>query len=781
MRQRLSLLTEGARYRRLFGLFLGAAIGLVYGLVSQTINYVVLPGISFYQPPLGPAGNIGLCVLGGAALGVVNAWLADAVVGTFVGSAAGALLIAASTMLAGEPSADIMPARTMMLVLIFLPIVAALVPLLAVHRWVVNKEARARTLSTPRWARVGLPLVLVIVAGVVGGSALYSSPARLMLSRTNELLQAGLAASDAASLPSPLQSDLVGGFLDHSQGAYTLAYDKDDINRFAIPRRMTDRPWEEAVVIARFESGWVLVCLFPKADAEPACKGFGAERTDAISTSAPSQSAAGTGPGSSRAALQPPEEKSVTPERVVSRPSDDDWDDRSIFREGLVEAEQGVLDRLPGATVYRIDLRISDDCLTLWGHQQAHYTNREDKALDEIYFRLFPNLGGGEATLSAVQVDGRDIDPVYELQRSAVRVELPTRLEPGEQVDVQMDFVVKVPQGMDGNHGLFGFSEGVLALDEFYPVIPVYDDEGWNVEIPSPNADVTYFDASFYRVRVTAPAELILVASGVEVGHEQEGGTQEVTFAAGPARDFYIAASERYVVVSETVGETTINSYTVAEWPEKSQLALQYAGTALQSFNRRFGVYPYTELDVASTPMDALGVEYPGIMGIALTLYAPDQSSQPFFESTVAHEVAHQWFYNVVGSDQVDEPWLDEAVVQYATWLYYADTYGEPAAQGFRDYWESCWARVDRAAIPVNLPAEAYTEEEYVPIVYCRGPLFVMALADEMGQEHFDRFLRDYYESHKWGIGTAVAFRQFAERHCQCDLTALFAEWAGEE
>jgi aminopeptidase N len=75
------------------------------------------------------------------------------------------------------------------------------------------------------------------------------------------------------------------------------------------------------------------------------------------------------------------------------------------------------------------------------------------------------------------------------------------------------------------------------------------------------------------------------------------------------------------------------------------------------------------------------------------------------------------------------------------------------------------------------LPAGAYVDNEYGAIVYGRGPLFVTALAEEMGQEKFDEFLRDYYESHKWGIGTSDAFRQFAEHHCQCDLAALFEEW----
>ena len=497
---------------------------------------------------------------------------------------------------------------------------------------------------------------------------------------------------------------------------------------------------------------------------------------------------AGCGKAQSTATLIPPTDTPVpptataTPVPPTATPVDTAWDNRAIFRPGLIEAEQEVLDRLPGASVYHIDFQISDDFLLLEGHEEVRYTNQEDESLDEVYFRLFPNTAGGKTTVSEVKVDGQDVEPAYEFQDSALRVPLPTALQPGEQVVIQMDFEVEVALDMAGNYGLFGYFDGVLVLDEFSPVIPVYDDEGWNVETPPPNGDVTYFDASFYLVRVTAPANLTVVASGVVVGSEYEAGNHTLTFAAGPARDFYLAASESYTVISETVGETTVNSYALPELTEGAKVALQFAVNALSSFNERFGVYPYTEFDIVSTPMQALGMEYPGIVAVALNLYDPNEQAAglPFpiaLESTVAHEVAHQWFYNAVGNDQVDEPWLDEALAQYLTGLYYLDTHGESAARSCRGSWDSRWDRVDRADIPIGLPVGAYADKEYGPIVYGRGPLFIAALAEEMGQKPFDEFLRDYYQTHKWGIGTGDSFKHLAEQHCQCDLTALFEEW----
>jgi aminopeptidase N len=239
-------------------------------------------------------------------------------------------------------------------------------------------------------------------------------------------------------------------------------------------------------------------------------------------------------------------------------------------------------------------------------------------------------------------------------------------------------------------------------------------------------------------------------------------------------------------MVSEMMGETKINSYAFPNQIEGAKLALESSIGALESFSERLGPYPYTEFDIVSTPMLALGMEYPGIIAITLRAYDPDAEisgmpSRVMLESVVAHEVAHQWFYNTVGNDQVDEPWLDEALVQYMTGRYYVDRYGQEAVQGYLASWDARWERVDRAKIPIGLPAAAYVDNEYGAIVYGRGPIFVATLAEEMGEETFNGFLRDYYRSHRWDIGTGDAFRQLAEDHCQCDLGDLFAEWVYEK
>ncbi len=183
-----------------------------------------------------------------------------------------------------------------------------------------------------------------------------------------------------------------------------------------------------------------------------------------------------------------------------------------------------------------------------------------------------------------------------------------------------------------------------------------------------------------------------------------------------------------------------------------------------------------------TTTTFALGIEYPGIVALLVDLYDVDGSlggtpNTILLESVVAHEVAHQWFYNMVGNDQVDDPWLDEALAQFLTVIYYSDVYGPTGSQGFRNSLQRRWSRIDSAQIPIGRPVRDYSPEAYSAIIYGRGPLFIEALSQEMGAENFAAFLRRYYQTYQWQIATGEDFKALAEAECGCDLTPLFEQW----
>ena len=458
------------------------------------------------------------------------------------------------------------------------------------------------------------------------------------------------------------------------------------------------------------------------------------------------------------------------------------WEDRSLFKSGLIQSEQSILNELIQASVYHLEFNIAEDIYHVTGREEVRYTNAEDVPLDQVQLRLFPNILGGEMTTSNVEVDGEVVTPKLGLENSLLIVPFSKPLEPGQSVVLSMDFAVTVPQTVELNYGVLAYFEDVLALAHAYPMICVYDDEGWNAEIPPQSGDVTYADESYYLVKVTAPKDLTLVTTGKKIDATESGQTQTLAVASGPARDFYLAASPTYTELSQTFGEVTIHSYAPQGSKKGAQMALDVASRAIKDYGARYAPFPYTEYDIVSTPTLALGIEYPGMVAIAARIYDVDNDyrgtpTRIYMEATVAHETGHQWFYSLVGDDQLDDPWLDESLTQFATLQYYQDEYGQAGASGFEASLNGRWASVDNAKIPIGLSVAKYSDQEYGAIVYGRGPLFFVALRDEMGTEAFDAFLKDYTESLSWKISTPEILRSLAEKHCACDLQKIFEEW----
>jgi hypothetical protein len=457
--------------------------------------------------------------------------------------------------------------------------------------------------------------------------------------------------------------------------------------------------------------------------------------------------------------------------------------DYSLYEAGLVTSSQGDLTALNGAPVYHMAIRIDETLSEISGRQTVYVTNQEEDDLDELYFHLHPNLLDGAITVTDTSVDGTPVEADLVEGGTALRVPLGKALQPGKHAIIDMAFTTTIPTDIGRNYGFLAYYKDTLALAHFYPMLSVYDDEGWNTTPADVQGDIIYSDPAFYLVEVTAPADVTLVAAGKEIAREESADSQTVRYAAGPARDFFLAANPNYAVTSRTVGETTINSYAPRGMEEGAELALEVAAEALASLSEWLGDYPYTELDIVTTPTSALGIEYPGIIVGTQNMYdlvATSGNGTPMaviLESTTAHEVGHQWFYNLVGNDQLDEPWLDEGLVTYATYRYYADRYGAPGGEGYYRSLEGRWDRVDRAEIPIGRPVAGYEGPEYGAIVYGRGAIFMRALEETLGRETFDAFLRAYVAENRWGIATAAGFRDLAEQQCGCDLSELWAEW----
>ncbi|HEY72853.1 MAG: hypothetical protein B6I35_04845 [Anaerolineaceae bacterium 4572_32.2] len=434
----------------------------------------------------------------------------------------------------------------------------------------------------------------------------------------------------------------------------------------------------------------------------------------------------------------------------------------------------------PDATRYEIELIVDLDATTVTGHERVSYTNTAAVVLDALYLRLFPNTPGygGEMAVTDVLLDGAPAEPVAELDGSALRLPLDPPLEPGAQLDLTLDFTASIPTHVGTGYRQFGYYDGILALTNVYPLIPVYDDEGWNVEMAPTYGDAVYSETSFYNVRISAPAEMALFVSGVcSPPTFDSDDIATWTCVAGPMRDFNAILGPDYRVKSDVVEGVTVNSIFYSGHQEGGELALDQATEAVRIFSNRFGPYPFTELDIVETPTSAGGIEYPGLVVINSAYY---ETLSEDMEWVVVHETGHQWWYSLVGNDQVDDPWLDEALVQYSTLLYYEERYGAGLAadlvdEVFRQPYEGL-VESGRDA-PAGMPVAAYDADDYGTVVYRKGPLYFHELRREVGDEDFGAIVQTYFNHNRYAVARPEDWLTAVESVTGDEHHALYEQW----
>lgn len=457
-------------------------------------------------------------------------------------------------------------------------------------------------------------------------------------------------------------------------------------------------------------------------------------------------------------------------------------DENAIYRAALTTAAQNDLALIDRPTRYNMTLAYDAANAILSGSEDVRYFNRQQSPLNEIYFRLFANYpdSGGKISVTQLTVDGATATTDLQVQNTALRVSLSKPLAPNASINLHLEFAVSVPRGKNGHYDDFIASDSVVTLPTVYPLIPAYDSQGWHIELPPPYGDLVYADVSFYNVTLTVPSNMVVIASGSTIGMQDNGNnTATWKIVGAPMRDFDINLTSQLQKASAVVGETTINAYFDLADADNGKKSLQIASNAFQVFVNRFGDYPYREFDVVETPTTAGGIEYPGVIVVGQSLYK-DSRQQDFFEFATAHEVSHQWWYGVVGDDQVNYPWVDESLAQYSTLIYEENQYGASRANTIlKSYFTNSWNRAKDQGLDaaVNQPVAAFSESAYSAIVYGKGPLFYDAIRKTMGDDKFFAFLKNYYARYRYKIAFPEDILKTAEGTCACSLQSEYQQW----
>lgn len=477
---------------------------------------------------------------------------------------------------------------------------------------------------------------------------------------------------------------------------------------------------------------------------------------------------------------------------ACTRRTAQDVDPYAAYRPAVKSEFQSDFDAMDQAPRYAIDVTLNTTGTLLTGAAEVVVTNYSTDPWKYLVFRLYPALVqyGAAMTIQSVLVDGRPTTFVYQDENTSIRLDLPEVLLPKHDVTVKLTWRLTVPEWPDspGVYALFGRSLEMISLPLFYPALAVYQPGPtlgtghWWEEMGSVRGDAAFNLASLFVVTATLPSDQVPVTTGTLVSSEVLTDTNYTrhVWVTGPVREFVLHMSPLFQSAGlETYG-TRVVSYWLPGQEAAGRAALSYAVSALRIFSDYYGEYPFRDVRIAPAPLTYRGMEYPQVTLLGVELYTRFRNN---LETLVAHEMAHQWWYQLVHNDPVNTPWLDEAISEYSVKLYYELLHGPRAAELLS--WQRWQTPVDlleqeESALKLNRRVDSFeTGTQYETIIYAKGALLYAELRQILGDRSFRRFLRDYLDEHRYQIVDVESWRAALADFRLPALDTLYSQWIG--
>lgn len=492
---------------------------------------------------------------------------------------------------------------------------------------------------------------------------------------------------------------------------------------------------------------------------------------------------------------------------------------------------------------YVMHVSLDDVKHELTADESIEYTNNSPSELTFIYMHLWANgykdnstplakqkLENGETNLYYAKDEDRGyIDqldfkvngqPVkWELLKDSIdicKMYLNEPLKSGAKITITTPFHVKIPSGLFSRLGHIGQS---YQITQWYPKPAVYDRHGWNY-MPYLNQGEFYSEFGSFDVSITVPKNYVLGATGDMIDGEQEQlwldekvheteaierfdkddldfppsdtQTKTLRFKQKNVHDFAWFCDKRYHVLKGSVTTphtqhkvTTWIMFTNAEgnyWKN----AIPYMNDAVYYYSLWNGDYPYNHCTAVDGTISAGGgMEYPNITVIG-------SAGSPFqLDVVITHEVGHNWFYGMLGSNERIHPWMDEGINSANELRYVEKKYPDQKLIGntpfvgnwfdlnrykhkseyYLTYLISAAKNEDQ---PIELPAYDYTELNYGGDVYSKTAIVFDYLKKYLGDSLYDAAMQKYFDEWHYKHPMPEDFRRVMEQSTGKNLSWFF-------
>ena len=447
-------------------------------------------------------------------------------------------------------------------------------------------------------------------------------------------------------------------------------------------------------------------------------------------------------------------------------------------------------------------------------HQTTTWTNRSDRPTKQLLMNFYPHyqIPDGDFFLLAKTLellrqnpnDGIDrkgrhgeireiawANPRGEKQRlrysfneenaSALTIDLAEDVQPGQSVTIELDCTIRLPQ----KQGRWGQWNGITFLTFALPTLAYHDGSGWHAMPFVPWHQPFWNEAAHYRVTIDLPEDQKLACSATVGSIAKRDGWITHTMKPFVGRDFAILASADYVEHKRAAkmpdGRTVeLRCLAYQRHAHYAEEMLILAEEALAQYSKWFGPYPYDHFTIAESYFGWNGNECAGLVMIDERVFDMPKLARGYVEYLISHEICHQWWYNLVGTNGYAETVMDEGPATYFTHKYLDQKRGRnndfvawPAEAWFAPHirrenyrFGSMYGAIRRNEM---YPA-AGALPEYGNLfnlftgAYDRGAKFFGMIDDRLGEAGSLEFFRGVVAKYSFRVLSAKAFqREFEE------------------
>ena len=401
--------------------------------------------------------------------------------------------------------------------------------------------------------------------------------------------------------------------------------------------------------------------------------------------------------------------------------------------------------------------------------EKVTYVNQTEQSLNTIAFTVVSHAYGAFRLDSAKVAGATAPATIGPLPRDAtLEVTLvneagePASLAPNATVVVEITFRLDLAQQKNIR---LGRHDHVITLANWLPTVQVFDDEtdDWPRDPYIETGDAFYSEVAQYDIDLTVTntsAALTLASSGTLVTPRVVTGTSVSYVLEGAnMREFAVLVSERYQTMSTMVGDTKVIHYYVPKDAKQAQAVMDTTVAALKWGNEHLGIYPYPTLTVAES-MDGTGggQEYSALFTLASGDYNADKV---YFNYLIAHETMHQWFYGMVGNNQVTEGWMDESLATFLGYqfvkLRMAEEFPTIWANAVVGYYDSGVKKY--GYLPLDSSIYDFVNDEHsFRVSYRQGAIFQDAVMTQMGEGVYYAMMQDYVADETYDISTSTGY-----------------------